>query len=440
MKNIYLLLLFIVSIFIVSCGNKITAPSETMDGITYYDPSTAETKQYSFYRLDHNTGYNIFVKESFRKLAESKNTIIYVEDGQDITRADIMNFINKFEEYYPKELEIYGEHSDIDGNGKIIFLMASLNTNKKPNSGNMGGYFDPKDLLYGKDGVKGEYLHVDFTYGIDKVIGVMMHELQHLINYNVNVFNGNKSMDIWLNEALSESTSHLFSKDIVKSRENAFLKTPYYSFYSWYMRYANNNRDNIFGASGILISYSSSSIFMNWLNTKTGGDYEIFKEIAHSNPSLTSEERLTGITSKYGLGDNMDDVMLNWIDGLSKGELPGISISAISPNDPNISKNGSILLLPRSVIVYNTSSIPADAKTKRIQLSGQAWNGFSAVVNTSENKNVGYVDEADIVSLNLPQVNVLNSSMKYKSLDLNSLEGDYFIDKVFSEYDIIIKE
>ncbi|OEJ13096.1 hypothetical protein BFL38_00590 [Brachyspira hampsonii] len=72
--------------------------------------------------------------------------------------------------------------------------------------------------------------------------------------------------------------------------------------------------------------------------------------------------------------------MLNWIDGLSKGDLPGVSISAINPSDPSVSQNGSIPLLPRSVIVYNTFSIPSDPKTKTRQLSGQGWNGFSAVV------------------------------------------------------------
>ncbi|OEJ15757.1 hypothetical protein BFL38_09830 [Brachyspira hampsonii] len=435
MKNIYLLLL-IVSIFILSCSNKITAPSES-NGIIYYDYDTAETKKYSIIKKDHNIYTDITVKSTFKKLAESQNTIIYVEDGQDITRDYIMNFINKFEEYYHKEVEIYGEPSDIDGNGKIIFLMASLNINKKPNEPSLGGYFTPSDLLYGKNGERGEYLHVDIKDSIDSVLGTMMHELQHLINYNMNVINGNREMDVWLNEALSESTSYLFSEDLTKLRKDAFLKTPYYSFYSWYMQ--SNNGNNLFGSSGIIISYSSASIFMNWLNTKTGGNYNIYREIAYSSSSLTSEERLTGITSKYGLGDNMNDVMLNWIDGLSKGDLPGVSISAINPSDPSVSQNGSIPLLPRSVIVYNTFSIPSDPKTKTRQLSGQGWNGFSAVVNTSENKKAGYVDEADIVDINLPQVNGLNSSMKYKSLDLNSLEGYHFIDRVFSK-DYIIEE
>ncbi|WP_256097232.1 hypothetical protein [Brachyspira hampsonii] len=66
----------------------------------------------------------------------------------------------------------------------------------------------------------------------------------------------------------------------------------------------NSKYDELINQLGV-ISYSSASIFMNWLNTKTGGNYNIYREIAYSSSSLTSEERLTGITSKYGLGDNM---------------------------------------------------------------------------------------------------------------------------------------
>ena len=39
----------------------------------------------------------------------------------------------------------------------------------------------------------------------------MLHEFQHLINASVNQINGGKAMDLWLNEALSESTSVLFA-------------------------------------------------------------------------------------------------------------------------------------------------------------------------------------------------------------------------------------
>ena len=178
--------------FIISCGNKITGPSENIDGIEYYDPATAETKEYNFIRIDP-TGAYIDTRSMFKKLAVSKNAIIYLEEGHnEITKNTIISFVKKFEEYYPKEIEIYGSPSDIDQNGKIIFLIASLNTN---GPATIGGYFNNEDLIYGKDNVKGEYLHVDPSVGEENYIfGVMMHELQHLINYYNNARQSNGYM------------------------------------------------------------------------------------------------------------------------------------------------------------------------------------------------------------------------------------------------------
>lgn len=133
---------------------------------------------------------------------------------------------------------LHGSPSDLDQNDKIIFLIASLNTN---GAGAIGGYFNSEDLIYGKDNVKGEYLHVDTdTSDENYIFGVMMHELQHLINYYNNAMLKNKAMDIWLNEGLSESTSHIFAENISDSRIQAFNALPYYSLYSWYFQYSKN--------------------------------------------------------------------------------------------------------------------------------------------------------------------------------------------------------
>ncbi|MBW5379875.1 hypothetical protein E6A50_02265, partial [Brachyspira hampsonii] len=136
----------------------------------------------------------------------------------------------------------------------------------------MGGYFDNDDLVYGKEGKSGEYLYINVpTY--EGTVGTMMHELQHLINYYNNAIKKGKDMDIWLNEALSESTSYIFSKYKIDERKVLFNDMPsYYSFYSWYTQYDNN--EYIFSEPYyVLISYGSASIFMNWINTKTGGNY-----------------------------------------------------------------------------------------------------------------------------------------------------------------------
>ena len=185
--------------------------------------------------------------------------------------------------------------------------MFAINTNEKPDDAKMGGYFNGTDLVSGKDGVKGEYLHVDIdTSDLNYILGIMMHELQHLINYNVNyIEGGQREMDVWLNEALSESTSLIFSEPLIGEREDIFNTSTYYSFYTWKLLYTDNTPEgtvSVGGDDNIFISYASSLMFMRWIDLKTGGKQEIYKEIAHSDPSLTDEERLMSVLSKYNLG------------------------------------------------------------------------------------------------------------------------------------------
>ncbi|MBW5411227.1 hypothetical protein E6A50_12735, partial [Brachyspira hampsonii] len=64
MKINYMFLL-IIFIFIASCGNKITPPSES-NGIIYYDVETAETKSFSFVKFDDSTGQALEAKSKFK--------------------------------------------------------------------------------------------------------------------------------------------------------------------------------------------------------------------------------------------------------------------------------------------------------------------------------------------------------------------------------------
>uniref|UniRef100_UPI003F4B65A9 hypothetical protein n=1 Tax=Brachyspira catarrhinii TaxID=2528966 RepID=UPI003F4B65A9 len=429
MKKAYIFL-FIIFMFIVSCGNKITDPSKNIDDIEYYDPATAETKEYNFVRIDP-TGAYIDTRSMFKKLAVSKNAIIYLEEGHnEITKNTIISFVKKFEEYYPKEIEIYGSPSDIDQNGKIIFLIASLNTN---GPGTIGGYFNHEDLIYGKDNVKGEYLHVDPSVGEENYIfGVMMHELQHLINYYNNAMQG-KAMDIWLNEGLSESTSHIFAKDISDSRLQSLNVIPYYSFYSWYFQYSKNNY--IFGQPMDTFSYGPVSMFMKWIDIKTGGNQEIYKRIAFSTIA-DSEQRLVDSVKALNstLGSDMDTLLFNWIKGINNGEIPDLRVDNLYYN-PFI-KNGQTLLLPRALIICSKEDADkiTDPNVKKESLENGNW----IVLNARKNLNPGYTSESDIVHLSLTTPKVPNSS--YNNItELTAFKKGYFIDKVITEKDIIRK-
>ena len=295
--------------------------------------------------------------------------------------------------------------------------MANLNTNVQNGSFGMGGYFDPLEISFGKDRVSGEYLHVDTGKTMDYVIGVMMHEFQHLINNNVNAIIKGKAMDIWLNEALSESTSLIFSEPLIEEREDIFNESTYYSFYTWKLLYTDGTPQgsgSVGGDDNIFISYASSLMFMKWIDLKTGGKQEIYKEIAHSDPSLTDEERLINVLSKHGLGNDMNTALLNWIEGINNGDIPKLKLAAIDPNDPKFNINGSIPLLPRSIVLYSTADNPQITSSGKLLTRQLGQTGLSAVINTSVNQESyeGIANAADVVQLTINKADNLNSSIK----------------------------
>ena len=432
MKKSYIFL-FIIFIFIISCGNKVTVPND--GSIIYYDPNNTITKTYPYNLYDGITGTFVDAEGAFKKIAESANAIIYVEESyidKGITKEGVTSFLREFENYLPREIEIYGEIPDFDGNGKVIFLMADLNTNATTTG--LGGYFQGADLIYGKEGVPGEYLHVNLPVS-DITLGIMMHELQHLINAYNNLMQG-KSMDIWLNEALSESTSLIFSEPIAKEREDIFNKSTYYSFYTWNLAYSSTSGIVPVGGDGnILMSYASSSMFMKWLDSKTGGNQEIYKEIAHSPSAPTSEQRLMNVLSKHGFANDMDTVLLDWIADINNGVVPGIKPAAIDPTDPKFNINGKIPLLPKSLVVYSTADNPQITTSGKLLTRQLGQTGLSAVINTSVNQESyeGIAAAADVENLTIKKAANLNSSIKYQRFNLQ--DRGYFIDKVITEED-----
>ena len=423
------IVLFIIFTLITSCSNKVTAPSES-NGIIYYDPETTETKDFPFFKMDNASGKQIAVKSTFKKLAESKNTIIYIENRYTITRYQLNNFLTQFEKAFEKEMYIYGTPSDIDRNGKIIFLMANLNTN----GNNIGGYFSQYDLLYGKGGVKGEYLHVNIEWEFNEIFGVMMHELQHLINYNVNVFENNKAMDIWLNEGLSESTSHAFNiEDTIKMRSKEFI-VPYYSFYSWYFQY--EDRKNIFPKVNSTYNYSPVSIFMKWLDTKTGGNQEIYKRIASSSIKDSEQILLDSVKAlNPDLGSDMDTLLINWIKGINNGDIKDITdapkisdlASASDKAYKEFIKDGKTQLLPRALIVCSQQD--ADKITDPNIRKEALGNGNYIVLNTRKNTIAGYTSASDIIPISLTRTAARNNNVT----ELTMFKKDYFTDIVITK-------
>ena len=304
--------------------------------ISCYSPFfLTDTEGFSVYRSS-SSGSGLssdFIKATIAK--ETENLIVYVEKDESYNSSSLDLVCNEFEKHYAKEKSIYGNHTDVDNNGKIIILFLDLN----PESGNgsiLNGYFNPADLIDGQ-GNNADMLYMDLG-GLNNnpyyMAGTILHELQHLINYNVNVLENGTEMDVWLNEALSESTSVLFNKTTVNSRNIEFNSINYYCFYTWDLPI------NVFA------NYPSASVFMNWLYIKSGYNDNIFKNIASSKEVNAYRRVLSTVGT---ISSTWDSLLLQWIEDVNSGIVTGAKINSIK----NTYANTYIPLFPGALLVFD---------------------------------------------------------------------------------------
>ena len=328
MSKFLLLISFISIVFFNSCSESVYKVSANRN---------------DFYVMRIN-GSQYAEKIKIFKVEETANLIIYAESGYSINYNYVIYVAKKFEDNYSKMINIYGNHTDVDKNGKIIILFQKINANISGNSIVMG-YFLPNDLIYG-DFNNAEILYMDINL-LNKnpklIAGTVLHEFQHLINFNVNYIKKGKDMSLWLNESLSESTSILFDSYMTRNRIDEFNNLNYYCFYTWDLPFYPN----------MFVNYPSASVFMNWLYQKNNRNESVFRNIAHSSES----EDYKKVLGAAGYGNDWEGLLINWIDGIKKGQVNGAKI-----NNWNSTWTTTAYLYP-GALVYGNSKIHVNPST-----------------------------------------------------------------------------
>ena len=328
MSKFLLLISFISIVFFNSCSESVYKVSANRN---------------DFYVMRIN-GSQYAEKIKIFKVEETANLIIYAESGYSINYNYVIYVAKKFEDNYSKMINIYGNHTDVDKNGKIIILFQKINANINGNSIVMG-YFLPNDLIYG-DFNNAEILYMDINL-LNKnpqlIAGTVLHEFQHLINFNVNYIQKGKDMSLWLNESLSESTSILFDSYMTRNRIEEFNNINYYCFYTWDLPFYPN----------MFVNYPSASVFMNWLYQKNNRNESVFRNIAHSSES----EDYKKVLGAAGYGNDWEGLLINWIDGIKKGQVNGAKI-----NNWNSTWTTTAYLYP-GALVYGNSKIHVNPST-----------------------------------------------------------------------------
>ena len=392
MKKYIILFIFSI-IFLNSCGvvSSILGVDHDSavydDGVlTYYDEYSSSMKVFKVINENNRTETKIF-----RIYAESDNLAIYVENGANVQMSSVSKIGSDFNKYYSDLVSIYGNHTDVDGNGKINILLFSMNPAGA--STVTLGYFYGADLLSGYFN-DAEILYMDLNYvnNYPEIMsGTILHELQHLINFNVNDINKGRSMDLWLNESLSESTSILYSPTTASSRINEFNSMGgYYCFYTWTL------------PIDVFANYPSASIFMNWLYSKSGNDKTVFRDIASSSQFNDYNKVLSSVSSR-GIASSWEELLFNWMEGVFSYQVSGVN--------PVVRRSGeTVALYPGALVVYYGS-------LGSISDNNLSTRKLNSNIEIALNKDTYVGDSPTAVNIQIP--NSINA-MQYKSSSQSS--------------------
>ena len=386
MKKIFLMLFLLV--VLSSCKEAANILGVDIDSSLTYPDETMPKKTFNVFTF--GVSGNVIGKTSqFYKVAEYPKLDIYVEKYSGYKPESVDYIANVFNNNYAEEVRIYGEHTDVDNNGKIIILLFEINASYE--GGIINGYFYGDDLLDGKNN-NAEILYMDIKKvngDPEYMAGTIQHEFQHLINYNVNYIQNNREMSTWLNEALSESTSLLFSQTTVDSRINEFntVTLGYYCFYTWNLPLQNT-----------FANYPSASVFMNWLYQKNGKNSSVFQNIAKYS-SLDDYNRVLNNVSFTG-ASSWDDLLFKWIEGINNNEVAGANLQ--------IQKGGyAIPLFPGAAVAY----------TGNIQASGNlATKNLPDGIQIALNKDTYVGSSPTYINIDVPKIELIQASKMYKTV------------------------
>ncbi|EKV56569.1 Peptidase M30, hyicolysin [Brachyspira hampsonii 30446] len=332
-------------LYIISCNrNNVTSPIELIEGLTYPN-SSMYSRNFRILSIDSAGNEDLSASAKFYRIAEYDKLDIYIEENEGYRKENIDYIVSEFNKHYDEEIRIYGNHTDVDGNNKIIIVLYDI---KNYTGGNINGFFHYFDLM--KDRLNnGEILYMNIkvvNQDADYMSGTILHELQHLINWNVNYIKNGSEMSTWLNEALSESTSVVFNEATASSRIFEFKNmNGYYCFYTW-----NLPTEKVFpnhpNSKYLFANYPSVSVFMNWLYQKNAQNPSVFQNIAKFS-SDTDIDRVLKNVSFIG-ASSWDDLLFKWIEGINNGEVAGAEIKVQK-------ENNNINLYPGALVVYNGS-------------------------------------------------------------------------------------
>lgn len=226
------------------------------------------------------------------KSSGTKSDVWVNTPDYDMTNADADKITAEFDNNIsPKITSVFGQPSDTDEDGKINILCYDIKDGFSGSGGYYAGYFDPNDLYENTSGNpypydtnpnsnQSEVFYIDVYPGmgigtpkdVTQCYGTIAHEFQHMVNWNQNFFiegdTDSTDNSTWLNEALSEAASQVYSGQVSQSRIDYYNSSSTITSGSPLLRW-DSTLDN----------YSLAYLFSQYVKEQAGIGDAVFTEI-----------------------------------------------------------------------------------------------------------------------------------------------------------------
>ncbi|HSG86276.1 MAG TPA: hypothetical protein VLA23_08050, partial [Candidatus Limnocylindrales bacterium] len=221
---------------------RAVAPRPARTAQLFAQPQVGSTRQFwvinNLDSLDGDLGAADFDRVTATLEYVGVHSLLYVDDAapaQGLTESDIQRLGDLYDHIlYESDVDFFGEPSDVDNNDQVIILLSPTVNGLTPegSEGIVVGFFfgldlfDPStpncsDCQFSNDGElfyglvpdpDGDFSDPRSRTFVNQVLpGVMIHETEHMINFNFKVFVNRLSVleELWLSEGLAHMAEEL---------------------------------------------------------------------------------------------------------------------------------------------------------------------------------------------------------------------------------------
>ncbi|GHV74389.1 hypothetical protein AGMMS49940_16910 [Spirochaetia bacterium] len=314
-----------------TAGNTFTMGTVAITLYAQWAPYTP-SKTFNAQSAVDNSWYTV----NARQLAEGAHCIIYADETQGISIATAQAIVTKYDSFVHSQITgAFGNIEDVDGNGKVIFLLLDILDGYTGSGGYVAGYFDPTHMfstsVYTKSNVA-DMLFMDTNPGLDPAdpdvmqgfYSTMAHELQHLIEFSETYLKGMAEKDLWINEGLSTAAEYIYG-DGTGSPAQQTSRIAYFNAAGTSIPYGNNffvwngyweQEEN---GGDVLADYATAYLFFQWLRIHASSGVGIYKDIiasTHGDYRAVTEAAFSKISSLSTSGNSETDwgtLLGNWL-------------------------------------------------------------------------------------------------------------------------------